>query len=219
LLETGLFYSQSQYLVKVKDYSYEYREVLDEGEANSFECSIYEGSELSEEKIETRTIMLPLDIKVYLNNWIYLKGGPMISYNQSSMTVSYDLTRGGGGRVVSDGHEIILDEQERFYEERYDMFKNKSFSFDHDPEYNDIGFSFFLGAGFEKKFPKKSERYSLGLEPLIFINPDPFYSDNNGEQYRLYPDDNYTKFMNTLNLPQYSLSFMISLRFAYIFKY
>jgi hypothetical protein len=231
LLETGLMYSRGNYDITINEYEYTYRDQLDE--TNSFECDVFDTAKMILEKLDYQSFSLPLLVKYYPEGkkWVYLKAGPVLTYQTWNMEAGYMLSHTGGGLVQK------VDDPAQYFNVSPTEFQgiygfNDNAAPQHllvDPGFKTLNIAFLVGAGFEKRFT----HFSIGLEPVLMVGPNAVQEKDSGNKYLIYQksDDNplygdkftsldpdaYHSFTTTLDLPSFSLSGMINLRFSYFF--
>jgi hypothetical protein len=221
ILETCLNYSQGKYDVAVNDYEYSYRQIIDEASDNPFECSVFDRSKQIIESIDYFSFTLPLAVKYYPEklSWLYIKGGPLFSFNSWNMEAVYDFSHTGGGNVVNltSGKDFNVSVNDEF-NVNYGFFKSESQDLSVDPGFSNFTVSFMLGTGFEKKW----SHFSLGLEPVLIIGPNGIQVTDTAEEYLIYPgpenpDYSYQSFLKSLELPSVNISGMLMLKLNYFF--
>jgi len=209
LFETGLYYSASRITFNIGPYENKTRQVLDAGSANPFEVTVFDRSQAVTEVLQTYNIALPLAIKYYFNSYLYVRGGVTINYMMGTLKADYSLSHTGGDTAVNltTGNSVYIPPDKEL-SGSWGFFRDSTYQYSGTPDIKLLYFTLVTGVGFEKKFNK----WSIGIEPSLFVGQNPLSSSGASGAYDLYSKDNYQSFIQTMDLPGYILSGNITLR-------
>jgi hypothetical protein len=213
---TGFLYSQLPMSSSMADYEKSYPDTLDLAPGNPVACTTFERSPDVWENILVKKIEIPLLLKSYLNDWIYLKSGTCLGFVTGTADVSYVLSRTGGGLVTDlTSHEsYYLDQDHEFDQKNHGYYRNKNYSFSKEKFLNKVILSMHLAVGFEKQV----KSFGFELEPNISLGMNPLSNRTPANGYPLDDVKNFNPVFKSTKMPAFEVAFGIRFMVSYLFK-
>ena len=212
----GIFYSQIPLFSVMNDYSNSFPDTLGESSGNPLACTTFERSPQVREKIVVKKIEIPLLLKSYLNDWIYLKAGTALCFVTGTADINYLLSRTGGGLItnLSTHEQYYLEKDHELDQKDYGYYRNKNYHFPKDRFLDKMILSFQLAAGFEKQF----NYFTFGFEPNVSFGMNPFSKRSLPGNYELNTIKGFHSIIESVKIPAFEFAFGIRVLISYVFK-
>jgi hypothetical protein len=207
IFSAGLTWSYTPVWSAMHNYARSYPDTLVLKSGTHVACTTFERAPDVGERIEYTRFEVPLALKSYLSDNIYVKAGVGIGLSSATTYVHFELSRTGGGWVtnLTNQERVYLDQAHEMDNPEYGYFRNVSYQFRKERFTSRVYLNLQLAAGGEVRY----RFFGIGVEPNITFGMNPMAGKSSANDYTLGDPESYHSVMESIRKPWLDFSFGI----------
>ncbi len=192
---TGLTWAYTPVWSVMSLYQKQYPDTITGASGQRYACTTFERAPEVSETVEFSRFEIPLQLKSYIIEGLYVKAGTVIGIITGRDAVRYQLSRTGGGTVENlQTHETVyLDRDHELDQPEFGYYRDRMYNFETTGFVRTFYIQISVACGFERRFG----RLGLGFEPNLTSGMNPYTFKQISHSYPLGSQEGFRSILES----------------------